>query len=318
MSEPLDLSEVRTYPLRERKNLVSTELFGSVLSPHGEFAAFLDSLPDILRARDLKEVCSRIVAATAASREIVLASGAHQIKLGMAPYVMRLIEEGLVTAVAMNGAAAVHDSEIAMIGATSEDVAESIQDGSFGMARETGEFLNAAIAEGARTGEGLGAAVGRKIAEDKLPHRQLSLLHFCHTKDVQATVHVAYGTDVVHMHPSADGALTGKATEIDFRKLAAVVCRLEGGVMLNVGSAVVLPEVFLKCLSIARNLGHEVSGFTAVNLDMIQHYRPQENVLRRPTLPRGRGFALTGNLEILFPLITHCLLDLKARAIPKK
>jgi len=313
MTEPIDLGKVHTYPLSHRKNIVKKEAFGEVLTPQGEYARFLQSLPDILRARDFKEACARIAAAAGANKEIILAIGAHQIKIGMGPYICRLIDAGLVTSVAMNGAGIIHDTELAMIGETSEDVAEAIQDGSFGMARETAEFLNAAITEGASNDEGIGSAVGRKIAESGLPFTELSLAHFCHESGTQLTVHVAYGTDIIHMHPSADGAATGKATEIDFRKLAATVCRLEGGVILNVGSAVVLPEVFLKCLSIARNLGHEVADFTAVNLDMIQHYRPQENIVRRPTLPHGKGYALTGNLEILFPLVTYCLLDLQAQ-----
>ncbi|MCD6283589.1 hypothetical protein J7J84_08355 [bacterium] len=313
MTEPIDLGKVHTYPLSHRKNIVKKELFGEVFTPHGEFARFLQSLPDILRARDLKEMCARVIAASRAGKKIILAIGAHQIKIGMGPYICRLIDAGLVTCVVMNGAGIIHDTELAMIGETSEDVAEAIQDGSFGMAKETAEFLNAAIAEGANSGEGIGSAVGRKVADSALPFAELSLAHFCYKSGTQLTVHVAYGTDIIHMHPSADGAATGKATEIDFRKLAATVCELEGGVILNVGSAVVLPEVFLKCLSIARNLGHKVADFTAVNLDMIQHYRPQENIVRRPTLPHGKGYAFTGNLEILFPLLTYCLLDLQAQ-----
>jgi hypothetical protein len=313
MTEPIDLGKVHTYPLSQRKNIVKKEAFGELLTPQGEYARFLRSLPDILRARDFKETCARIVAAASADKEVILAIGAHQIKIGMGPYIRRLIDAGLITSVAMNGAGIIHDTELAMIGETSEDVAEAIQDGSFGMARETAEFLNAAIAEGANSGEGIGAAVGHKIAESNLPFSELSLAHNCYSTETQLTVHVAYGTDIIHMHPSADGAATGKATEIDFRKLAATVCSLQGGAILNVGSAVVLPEIFLKCLSIARNFGHEVTDFTAVNLDMIQHYRPQENIVRRPTLPDGRGYAFTGNLEILFPLVTYCLLDLQAQ-----
>ena len=313
MTEPIDLGEVHTYPLSRRKNIAKKESFGDLLAPRGEFALFLHSLPDVLRARDFKEICARIVAASAANKEIILAVGAHQIKMGMGLYICRLIEAGLVTCVAMNGAGIIHDAELAMIGETSEDVAEAIQKGNFGMAQETAEFLNEAIAQGASNSEGIGAAVGRRIEESGFPFRQLSLAHFCYKKGIQLTVHVAYGTDIIHMHSSADGAATGKATEIDFRKLATIVCNLQGGVILNTGSAVMLPEVFLKCLSIARNLGHKVEDFTAVNLDMIQHYRPQENVVRRPTLPHGKGYALTGNLEILLPLVTYCLLDLQAQ-----
>lgn len=313
MTQPLDLGNVKTYPLSQRKNLVRTSDFGKPFAPDGEYCAFLDSLPNMLRARDFKELCLRTVNASRKGGEIILAIGAHQIKLGLAPFIMRLMGEGLCTAVAMNGAGIIHDAEIALIGETSEDVAQSIQDGSFGMARETGELVNAAAVEGASTGEGFARALGRLIAERKLPHREYSLLNYCHEHRICSTAHVAYGTDIVHMHPSADGAAIGKATEIDFRKLAAKVCNLKGGVYMNVGSAVILPEVFLKCLSIARNLGHDVSDFTSANLDMVQHYRPQENVVRRPMLPEGKGFALTGNLEILFPLLTYCLLDLKAK-----
>jgi len=313
MIEPIDLSKVRTKSIRERANKVRIDLFGQLIEPAGKFAEFVDALPGFLKAADFKELCERLNAARKASRPIILAMGDALVKVGLTPYIVRLIDEGFITALAMQGAGIIHDTEIALIGETSEDVQAAISDGSFGMAEETGSFLHTAIREGLGKGMGLGEAVAWKMERAALPHREHSLTWRAWKKSIPLTVHVAYGTDIIHMHPAADGAAIGKATEIDFRKFAALVCELEGGAIINAASAVILPEVFLKSLSVARNLGHKVANFTAVNLDMLQHYRPMENVVNRPTSTGGRGFALTGNLEILFPLLTLCLLDFKER-----
>ncbi|OPX22677.1 MAG: hypothetical protein B1H03_03790 [Planctomycetales bacterium 4484_113] len=313
MIEPIDLSKVQTKSIRERANKVRIDLFGEVTEPEGRFTQFVDALPDILKARDFKELCQRLNTARKAKRAIILAMGDALIKVGLTPYILRLMDEGFITALAMQGAGIIHDTEIALIGETSEDVQVTITDGSFGMAEETGSFIHSAIKEGVKNGIGLGEAVGRKMDEAAPPHREHSLTWQAWKRGIPLTVHVAYGTDIIHMHPEADGAVIGKATEIDFRKFAALVCQLEGGAIINAASAVILPEVFLKSLSLARNLGHKVSDFTAANMDMLQHYRPMENVVKRPTTTGGRGFALTGNLEILFPLLTLCLLDIKKR-----
>ncbi|HUC43992.1 MAG TPA: hypothetical protein VMR65_08140 [Candidatus Sulfotelmatobacter sp.] len=302
-TRPADLGRVTTYPLAQRSNKVRIDEFARPVNASSSLGDFLDGLPDILAVKTLRELAAAIVQAREADKPVVAALGAHVIKVGLAPVLIRMLEEKTISAIAMNGAGAIHDWEIAAIGATSEDVARVLHQGKFGMAEETGKALNAAAAEAAKTGEGFGAALGRRIVEAKLPHRHASLLARAHDLSIPVTVHVAIGSDIVHQHPAADGAAIGAATFTDFRKLVTIVSTLSGGVWLNVGSAVQLPEVFLKALSIAENLGHEVSGFATANLDMIRHYRTDENVLRRPTLGKGVSFGLTGHHEINIPLL---------------
>ncbi len=306
---PLDLSKIKLKPISQRENKVKVDLFGRLPGNTSEFSSFLDSLPNILRAKDLKEACARWVSARNSGKLIILMMGDALIKVGLTPYIQALIEGGFISAIAMQGAGIIHDTEIALIGETSEDVATTLTDGSFGMWKETGDFINSAIKEGVEKGLGIGSAVGKRISQHNLPFKGYSLAYFCNERQIPLTVHVAYGTDTIHMHPTADGSTIGKATEIDFRTFAGLVCNLDGGVIINAASAVILPEVFLKSLSIARNLGNAVTRFTAINIDMIQHYRPLENVVRRPTSKEGRGYSFTGNVEILFPLITACLLE---------
>ncbi len=313
MIDPLDLSKLNMKSIRDRKNKVKVSSFGIPIETNGTFAKFLDTLPAFLKADDLKEICRWWNQARKENKQIILMMGDALIKLGLSPYIMRLIDEGFLTALAMQGAGIIHDTEIAMIGETSEDVSITIGDGSFGMWKEIGEFINSAIKAGVSEGLGIGEAVGRKISQENLPYKNYSIINYAYERGIPLTAHIAYGTDTIHMHPNADGASIGKGTEIDFRKFANLVCSLEKGVVINAASAVILPEVFLKSLSIARNLGHNVHNFMAVNMDMIQHYRPIENVVKRPTSTQGRGYALTGNLEILFPLVTMCLLDIKDR-----
>jgi hypothetical protein len=304
---PADLSRVTTYPLAERANKVRVDEFGRPVHASSSLGDFLDGLPDVLAVKVLRELAAAVVQARADDRLVAVALGAHVVKVGLAPVLIAMMEDGVVTARAMTGAGAIHDWEIAAIGATSEDVGRALHAGRFGMAEETGRELNDAAREAAASGSGFGETLGRRIAAAALPHRRKSLLARAHELGVPVTVHVALGSDIVHQHPSADGAAIGAATFTDFRKLVSLVGGLSGGVWINAGSAVQLPEVFLKALSIAENLGHDVQAFATANLDMIRHYRTDENVLRRPTLGKGRSFALTGHHEINVPLLAAAI-----------
>lgn len=307
---PIDPTRAVTYPLNQRKSKVAAGLLGVPWRVGGSVRTFLDSLPRTLAAADLREITHRIVVAVRAQRAVVLGMGAHPLKVGLSPLIIDLLERGLLAAVAMNGAGIVHDFELAYQGETSEDVAAALGDGSFGMARETGEFLNEAIRSGVtHAGVGIGRAVGERIRAAGLPHAHLSVLAACARLEVPACVHVALGTDIIHMHPQADGAAIGAGSLRDFHLLAAVVARLEGGVFINLGSAVIIPEVFLKALSLARNLGYTVNTFTTVDLDFVRHYRPAMNIVSRPTQQGGRGFHLTGHHEIVFPLLCAAVIE---------
>jgi hypothetical protein len=275
--------------------------------------SFLDGLPDILAAHDLRTAAERIARAVRRGRPVVLGMGAHPIKVGLGPLIADLIERGRLAAVAMNGACLVHDFELAWNGRTSEDVGPGLDRGIFGMARETGEFLNAACREGVASGLGLGRSVGDAILRRRLPFRRLSILSAAARTGIPATVHVAIGTDIIHMHPSADGAAIGEGSLRDFRLLAGVIARLGGGVYVNLGSAVVLPEVFVKALNLARNVGHRVRDLTTVDMDFNRHYRPGVNVVTRPTAAGGLGIHLTGHHEIMFPLLWAAVEDRLAR-----
>jgi deoxyhypusine synthase len=267
------------------------------------FARFLEGLPDYLAAKDFRSVVDAIVRARRRGRPVLLGIGAHFIKVGLSPLLLQAIRDGVFTSVAMNGAGVIHDVELALAGKTSEDVEAQLADGSFGMARETAQFLHAALADGIRAGAGFGAAVGKAVAESKAPRRGRSLLAQAYRLGVPVTVHVAVGADIVHMHPEADGSAIGEGSLRDFRTFCELVAGMEGGVYLNVGSAVLLPEVFLKAVSVARNLGHPLSRITTVNMDFLKHYRPDVNVVNRPTRQGGKGYHLIGPHEILFPLL---------------
>jgi hypothetical protein len=244
--------------------------------------------------------------------------GAHPIKVGLNPILIDLMKRGVVSCLAMNGAGIIHDLELALVGKTSEEVEAGIDTGSFGMARDTAELLNGAIARGAKQGIGLGQAVGDLISHGAFPYKTMSLLATGSRLGIPITVHVAIGTDIIHMHPSADGAAIGATSLEDFKRLTSVVAHLDGGVYLNLGSAVLMPEVFLKALTIARNLGHRVVDFTTVNMDFLQQYRPVTNVVRRPTQAGGRGYALTGHHEIMFPLLAAGVIEALGKGKPKK
>ena len=307
---PIDPRRAVTYPLEQRKSKVNTEGLGKVWKTGGTFGSFLRSLPAILAGSEIREVATLIARAYRTGCPIVLGMGAHPLKVGLSPIIIDLLERGVISAIALNGAGIVHDFELAFQGATSEDVGASLVDGSFGMATETGEFLNEAIEVGVLQGDvGIGQSVGEYIIKKGLPHAQLSVLATCARLHVPATVHVAIGTDIVHMHPTADGGAIGTGSLRDFHLLTSVVACLEGGVFMNLGSAVIIPEVFLKALSLARNLGHDITALTTVDMDFIRHYRPTVNVVQRPTLGGGRGFQITGHHEIMFPLICAAVLE---------
>jgi hypothetical protein len=299
---PLDFARLRTYPLRERENKVHLEQFARVWKRGGSFAQFIDSLPKLLVGNDFRAVVDATVAAVKTSRPVLVMMGAHPIKCGLNPLLVDLMRRGVISAMAFNGAGAIHDFELAYIGETSEDVQRGLDDGSFGMIDETGRLMNQTMAEGVKQGIGAGRALGEAIVKGKFAQRELSILHQGVIANIPVTVHIAIGTDIIHQHPSTDGAVLGEATYLDFQKFAAVVARLQGGIVLNIGSAVVMPEVFLKALTIARNLGHKVDQFTTAAFDMIRHYRPTENVVRRPTHLGGRGFYIIGHHELMVPL----------------
>ncbi len=300
---PADLSRVTTYPLASRSNKVRVDEFARPVSASSSLGDFLDGLPDVLAVKVLRELAAAIVQARAEGHPVIVAAGAHVVKVGLAPVLIGMMEEGTISALALTGAGAIHDWEIAAIGATSEDVGRGLHEGRYGMADETGRALNDAAREAAASGDGFGEVLGRRIVEAGLPHREASLLARAFALNIPVTVHVAIGSDIVHQHPSADGAAIGAATFTDFRKLVTIVSSLSGGVWINLGSAVQLPEVFLKAMSIAENLGSALSGFATANLDMIRHYRTDENVLRRPTAAKGRSFSLTGHHELNVPLL---------------
>lgn len=291
---PIDLKHLKTYPISKRKNLVTIDNLGSL--PNKQDTNFIDSLPFTYAANDLRVLINNLIKAHKKHKTIVCAIGGHVIKVGCGPILIDLIKRGIITAIAMNGAAAIHDYELSLIGKTSENVAESLIDGSFGMARETTEAFSLAAADGATIG--LGNAISHMALSNK--HHKISLLAACAKFDIPITIHSSIGTDITHIQPEVSGQNLGASTLIDFQIISNVVAGLDGGVWMNIGSAVVMPEVFLKAVSVARNLGHKLNKFTTVNLDMIQHYRPTMNVLARP---KGTSIALTGHHEIMIPLI---------------
>ena len=307
--KPIDRIPLKTYPLASRKSKVDRVDFARPWKPGGTLEDFLERLPDILAAKDFKAVVSATAKARKAGKNVVMAMGAHVIKVGLNPVVVDLMEQGVITAVAMNGAGIIHDLEVAMIGRTSEDVLEGLEHGAFGMAEETAGFLNRAVLKAGNEGLGLGGAVGRAIIEENLPFEKESILATAARLEIPATVHVAIGTDIIHIHPGFDPEATGKASYLDFRLFCSVVAALEDGVYMNVGSAVILPEVFLKALTLVRNMGHKVERITTVNMDFIRQYRPTTNVVERPTSQGGRGFTLVGHHEIMFPLLAAAVIE---------
>lgn len=306
---PIDARGIRTYSLQERQSKVSCKDFAKPVLAGSTFSGFLESLPHILAANDLLEIAGRVAGSFREGKEIIVAMGAHVIKVGLNPVLIMLMEEGLISGLALNGAGVIHDTEVALVGRTSEDVAAVLGTGEFGMAEETAAFINEAIDRGNLEGLGLGEAIGREMLSQGLPYNKESLLATAARLSLPVTVHVAIGTDIVHMHPDTDGAAIGKMSLHDFRLFCTLISRLEGGVYFNIGSAVVLPEVFLKALSLVRNLGYQVSSFTTVNMDFLRQYRPMTNVVCRPTQEGGKGYALVGHHEIMVPLLAAAIIE---------
>ncbi len=305
--KPISTKAVRTYPLKARKSKVHARDFALPFSQGRSFREFLGGLPNLLGAKGLMDAAGAVVRAKKEGRTVAIGMGAHVIKAGLGPVIIDLIERGVIDAVAMNGACVVHDFELAFSGSTSEDVDSELKDGSFGMADETGRILNSAIKRHGK--KGLGSSVGRLIENSKYPHKDKSIIAAGFRHGIPVTVHVALGTDILHIHPRMHGAATGEASMRDFRLFSSVVASLEKGVYINIGSAVILPEVFLKALTLARNLGFKAYGFTAVNMDFIQHYRPITNVVKRPTQDSGKGISLTGHHEIMVPLLHAAIVE---------
>jgi hypothetical protein len=308
--EEFDLSDVRTYPLDSRRSKAKIADFARPIAPRGTFKEWFDSLPAILGARDVRRVVEAMVGARRRGAGIIWGIGAHVVKTGVSPVLIDLMRRGYVSALAMNGAGIIHDFEVALAGATSEDVDEALGPGRFGMAEETGRLLNQVIAEAADEELGLGQAVGRYLSRAKAPHGEKSLTATAHELSVPVTVHVALGTDIIHMHPHASGAAIGDVSLRDFRYFTSCVARLQRGVYLNCGSAVVLPEVFLKAVALARNRGVDLEGLTTVDIDFMRMYRPQTNVVTRPVAgTNGVGISLIGHHEILIPLIAAAVIE---------
>ena len=311
-----DLSAVRTVPVGRRQNKVAAAEFAHPPGDNRSFAAFIDALPDVLVARDFRAVVEAIAGAARTRRGVVIMLGGHVVKTGLAPLIIDLMRKGIVTHLAMNGSAAIHDYEMARFGATSEDVAAGLRDGSFGMVEETGREMNTAFVAGMQANQGMGEALGRALAaRHDLANPELSMLLAARHLGITATVHAALGAEIIHQHPAANGAAIGDTSHRDFRRLAAGLLDIDdGGVVLNLGSAVIMPEVFLKALTIARNLnaGHP-QNFVTVDLDMQRHYRPRVNVVQRPTLQNGKGYEITGHHEIMVPLLVWAVVDRLAR-----
>lgn len=307
--KPISLDGIKSYPLRGRPSKVSIDDFASPWKTGDDIRDWFASLPRILAGKDFLKVKENIVNAAKTEKMVILAMGAHVIKVGLSPLIIDLMERGVIRCLAMNGAGIIHDAEIALAGKTSEDVAGRIVDGKFGMAEETGRFLNEAIIRGAEKGQGLGRAVGSALMREKCPYLRYSLLARACELGIPVTVHVAIGTDTIHFHPAADGSSIGKTSHMDFRIFADLISKIEGGVFINMGSAVILPEVFLKALTLVRNLGYHVKRFTTVNMDFIKGYRPVTNVVQRPTLDGGEGYSLVGHHEIMFPLLAAAIIE---------
>jgi hypothetical protein len=306
----LKLAGVRTISIKNRKSKVSPRDFAQVIDPSkARVGDFVRALPRILAANELRQLVHDIVRAKRRRKPVILMMGAHVVKVGLSPIIIDLVRRGVITHVAMNSAAAIHDVETAMWGKTSEDVAVNILDGKFGMSRETGDFINKALVRGfAETTEGYGETLAKKLIALKAPCRMVSILAACYEESIPVTVHAAIGTDIVHQQPTMDGAATGEMSYRDFKILANSVKDLRGGgVVLNIGSAVILPEVFLKALTVARNLGYRAQGFSTSNFDMIRQYRPLMNVVERPTQAHGKGYSFTGHHEIMIPLLASMI-----------
>jgi len=309
---PLDIGKMRTRSIRQRKSKVEVDDFAQVYEQGSGITGLLHSLPKILTGQEFRKVVEAILNARSKGKLVIWGLGAHVIKCGLSPILIDLMRRGFISALAMNGASAIHDFEIAMVGSTSEDVEKALPKGDFGTSEETGRWMNEAINQGVNTGMGVGESLGSYLQRyvDRFPFAIYSVLASAYSRNIPVTVHIALGTDTIHNHPAADGSALGKGSLQDFRLLTSLVRDLhDGGVFLNCGSAVILPEVFLKTISMVRNLGNQLENFTTVNLDFQQHYRPTQNVVKRPTSRSGQGIALTGHHELMVPLLAASLVE---------
>jgi len=306
----ININKVKTYSLKSRYSKVSSGDFAKAPLRRRSFAGFYGSLPNILRAKELRAIVEAVIKARKRKKPVIFMLGAHVIKCGLNPVLIELIKKKIITCICLNGAGIIHDFEIAFQGKTSEDVAVNLKDGKFGMGRETGDFINHAVKEGVGSGLGLGYAVAEKINLSKLRHKNLSLLYHAYKHKVPVCVHVAIGTDIIHQFPSFDAALTAEGSLRDFYLFTEEIMRLNnGGVVINFGSAVILPEVFLKALNLARNLGNKVKDFLTANFDMVYHYRPSQNVVSRPVTAGGSGYYIIGHHEIMLPLLAQAIIE---------
>jgi len=306
----INLDKLKTYPISKRKCKVRHEDFAKPPSKGATFSDFYNALPNILIGSDFKAVVEAIISAYNKKKPVIFMMGAHVIKCGLNPVIIELMKKKVITAISLNGAGAIHDFEIALIGRTSEEVPDALEDGSFGMANETALYINGALEEAVEKDIGAGQAIGEVINDEKLSFRNKSILYNALKEDVLATVHIAIGTDIIHQHPSFDAGAAGEASLKDFHSLIQEVAMLgDGGVVLNIGSSVILPEVFLKAINVARNLGYKVKDFTAANFDMIQHYRPCQNVVKRPIKSGGKGYSIICHHEILLPLLGQAVIE---------
>jgi len=308
--EPISLATVTTYSLKDRSSKVETNKFALPHIKGDGLSVFLNKLPSILKGKDFPALIEQIVTAYHVKKPVIFGMGAHVIKCGLSPIIIDLMKRGGVTTISLNGAGVIHDFEVSFAGTTSEDVGPALSDGSFGMARETAEEINGAIIAGVARGWGIGRSVGERICILQAPYRDYSILASAFDMKIPVTVHVATGTDIIHQHPSASGAAIGEASMIDFRLLANQIKDMgNGGVFVNIGSSVILPEVFLKALNVCRNLGHVVKDFTTANMDMVNHYRPLTNVVTRPVLTGGHGYCLIGHHELMVPLLAAGIIE---------
>jgi deoxyhypusine synthase len=306
----LNLKKIKRYSIKKRASKVHKGDFALKPVKAKSFSAFLDSLPNILKAKDLRAVSADIVSARKRNKGVIFMAGAHVIKCGLSPVLIELLEKKIITCICLNGAGIIHDFEVAYQGKTSEDVTVNLKDGKFGMGKETADFLNSAVREGVKAGFGLGYAVANKMATAALAHKDLSLIYNAYLHKVPVCVFVGIGTDIIHQHQSFDAASTGVGSLRDFHILVENIRSLnQGGVVLNFGSAVLLPEVFLKALNLARNLGNKVKDFTSANFDMLYQYRAAQNVVSRPVLSGGKGYYIIGHHEIMFPLLAQSVIE---------
>jgi hypothetical protein len=306
----IDLNKISTYSIQDRLSKVNINTFAHPHRKGNSLQQFISNLPDILIGADFKELVDKIATAYKTQKQIIVMMGAHVIKCGLSPIIIQLMETGIIKCLALNGAGVIHDAEVANWGITSEDVADALEDGSFGMVRETPQFINSALLDGGKLKLGYGEAIGKKIYETDCQYKHLSILEAGYRLSVPITVHVAIGTDIIHQHPNSKGEIIGELSLRDFRIFTQQVAKLsKDAVVLNLGSAVILPEVFLKALTISRNLGNETHGFISANFDMLRHYRPQVNIIQRPTQTGGKGFQFTGHHELMIPLLAAAVLE---------